>query len=283
MPRKREPKLKTSCNSCSSAKVRCQKDSAVSESTSWCLRCVELNLECVYGISQRKGKPFKQPRQNELSPLHVENERQNSDSKSTYPWPSTSWNLSDVGRPIDFSSVELDYSLKDSHHDTLGTASIGQHSVCSIMTDASSFMLKLDTLLHGTCDITGNTDQLWPAIRSVRNRLNQVLRCRCNTCTSDPNIVFLLATLGSKLSGSYRDLLGCLSPAANTSLDNSTYSAVNLLRTEVNEFKETCSLIREKATESNESKGVSEAFYELLHNRVNNLLCSLDDAIAIPI
>ncbi|KAJ5852596.1 transcriptional regulator family: Fungal Specific TF [Penicillium soppii] len=46
-----QPKLRTSCDPCSSSKVRCTKEKP------GCSRCSRNGLECVYGRSQRKGKP----------------------------------------------------------------------------------------------------------------------------------------------------------------------------------------------------------------------------------
>lgn len=44
-------KLRTTCDSCASSKVRYNKQKPI------CRRCTALNLDCVYGPSRRKGKP----------------------------------------------------------------------------------------------------------------------------------------------------------------------------------------------------------------------------------
>ena len=49
-PGHKSPKLRTSCDSCASAKVRCSKEHPK------CERCIECNFSCVYGLSMKHGK-----------------------------------------------------------------------------------------------------------------------------------------------------------------------------------------------------------------------------------
>jgi hypothetical protein len=50
-------KLRSTCDSCASSKVRCNKQKPA------CRRCMTLKLDCLYGQSRRKGKPsFKGPK-----------------------------------------------------------------------------------------------------------------------------------------------------------------------------------------------------------------------------
>ena len=49
----RPPKIRTSCDSCATAKVRCSKERPR------CERCIECNFSCVYGLSMKHGKGSK--------------------------------------------------------------------------------------------------------------------------------------------------------------------------------------------------------------------------------
>ncbi|KAL8786125.1 MAG: hypothetical protein Q9213_002991 [Squamulea squamosa] len=60
MPRTaRQPKLRSSCDGCGAAKLKCDRDQPT------CGRCQSLELVCVYGVSQKTGKP---PRETLHSP-----------------------------------------------------------------------------------------------------------------------------------------------------------------------------------------------------------------------
>lgn len=60
MPRAaRQPKLRSSCDGCGTAKLKCDRGKPV------CGRCQSLALVCVYGVSRKTGKP---PRETLLSP-----------------------------------------------------------------------------------------------------------------------------------------------------------------------------------------------------------------------
>jgi hypothetical protein len=56
------PKLRSSCDSCGTAKVRCDR------SQPECGRCANLGLACVYGLSRQSGKP---PRKRPLTDLEA--------------------------------------------------------------------------------------------------------------------------------------------------------------------------------------------------------------------
>ena len=49
-PDRKTPKVRTSCDSCATAKVRCSKERPR------CERCIECNFSCVYGLSMKHGK-----------------------------------------------------------------------------------------------------------------------------------------------------------------------------------------------------------------------------------
>lgn len=55
----REPKLRSSCDACGAAKLKCDRGQAE------CGRCLSLGLQCVYGVSRKMGKP---PRERLLKP-----------------------------------------------------------------------------------------------------------------------------------------------------------------------------------------------------------------------
>jgi hypothetical protein len=58
------PKLRTSCDACGFAKVKCDRGSK-------CGRCNTMNLDCVYGPSRKFGKPQrKKPRTDYSTPSH---------------------------------------------------------------------------------------------------------------------------------------------------------------------------------------------------------------------
>ncbi|KAH6645458.1 hypothetical protein BKA67DRAFT_113096 [Truncatella angustata] len=50
----RQPKLRSSCNGCGSAKVKCDRDQPM------CGRCATLGITCVYGVSRKMGKPARE-------------------------------------------------------------------------------------------------------------------------------------------------------------------------------------------------------------------------------
>ncbi|KAF2268206.1 hypothetical protein CC78DRAFT_16957 [Lojkania enalia] len=54
----RKPKLRTSCDACSTSKVKCSKQHPT------CARCTLSGIQCVYGISRRHGKPPRKQRSN---------------------------------------------------------------------------------------------------------------------------------------------------------------------------------------------------------------------------
>jgi len=54
----RRLKLRASCDSCAASKVKCSKDHPV------CARCSANNLQCVYGISRKHGKPGRMRKRN---------------------------------------------------------------------------------------------------------------------------------------------------------------------------------------------------------------------------
>lgn len=289
MRKQQKRKLKTSCNSCSSAKVRCEKNQShdPSAASNTCLRCAQQNLKCVYDVSQRKGKPFKLYQRSELHevPQNVDGEHQDFDNNSTtptetnstYPWPKTGWNLSDVGPAIDFSSVFIDL--------TGGSGSVltRQHDIYTVMADASSQLSALDNSINDTFDTTENMQQSLTGCCAIRNLLLEVLNCRCHTCTNESSMVFLLATLGSKLSDNYKNISTRLALALQIHPvvgSNAYLAAAHSLRLEINQFQEICQLIREKMSSNGESKAVGEAFYEMLHGRVERLLSSLNGLLA---
>ncbi|KAK0631164.1 hypothetical protein B0T17DRAFT_507579 [Bombardia bombarda] len=55
-PRNATPRLRSSCNSCGSAKVKCD------QGQPQCGRCTNLGLKCIYGMSRKFGRPPKRTR-----------------------------------------------------------------------------------------------------------------------------------------------------------------------------------------------------------------------------
>lgn len=65
MPSHKSPKVRTSCDPCASAKVRCSKEHPR------CERCIESNFPCIYGLSMKHGKGSQKRRQPEIQPASV--------------------------------------------------------------------------------------------------------------------------------------------------------------------------------------------------------------------
>jgi hypothetical protein len=304
--RQQEPKLKTSCNNCSSAKVRCEKDTDASVDSPTCQRCTQQNLECVYGVSQRKGKPFQpypkskpanvaqnvdngEGQQNpdnnnnpNCNPQRNNNKSNTTNTDNTYPWPKTGWNLSDVGPEIDFSFVSQNPS------DDIELTLPQTHDMCTVMSNLRSHLSALEKLLDSTygSDISNNVaDQYLTELRTIRATIQQLLSCKCHTCHHDTVIVFLLATLGSSLSESYRRIVVNLLTALGAAIDNNTKpihltTFASSLQLEIARFRVICHLIREKASRHPEAKAVGEAFYKMLCGQVKSSSDFLDIFIA---
>ena len=62
MPSQKSPKVRSSCDPCACAKVRCSKDHPR------CERCIESNFSCVYGLSMKHGKGSQKRRQPTIQP-----------------------------------------------------------------------------------------------------------------------------------------------------------------------------------------------------------------------
>jgi hypothetical protein len=271
----------------------------VSADSPTCVRCTQQNLECVYGVSQRRGKPF-QPypkskpanvarnadigeeqqtpdNSNSKSDTGARNvdhgeEQQNLDNSSitnkdkTYPWPNTGWNLSDVGPEIDFSLVS--HIPNDNIELTLPL----NHDMCGVMSILRLHLAKVEKLLNSTCgsDIPKSVaDQYLTEFRIIRATIQQLLICKCYTCHQDSAIMFLLATLSSSLIESCRSLVTNLMMALAAAWNNSSKIAdlttfASSLQPELDQFKEICHLIRERTSRHSRAKAVGEAFYEML-------------------
>lgn len=322
--KQQEPKLKTSCNNCTSAKVGCKKHADASADTSKCVRCTQQNVECVYDVSQRKGKPF-QPyprnkpaevarnvshsqgqqdldnnsnngskpdnapqnvdhREKQQNSGNVNNGSSNGNSHSTtnkdttYPWPITGWNLSDIYRKVDYSSVSQNPT--DDSELTLPR----KHDICSIMSNLRAHLLKLEKLLNNTYgsyipkDVS---DEYVIEFRTIRATIQQLLCCKCDICRDDTAQAFLLATLSLSLSESYRSIMMNLGMALSEVCEDadkittlSTFAAS--LEPELVHFGEICHLIREKCTRHPDFKAVGEAYYEMLKIQGEGYLSLLD-------
>ncbi|PSN61578.1 hypothetical protein BS50DRAFT_504391, partial [Corynespora cassiicola Philippines] len=47
----RAPKVRQSCDTCQASKIRCGQERPS------CRRCVKYNIDCVYSVSRRAGRP----------------------------------------------------------------------------------------------------------------------------------------------------------------------------------------------------------------------------------
>lgn len=123
-----QPKLRTSCDACGAAKVKC--DRAQPE----CERCVSHNIPCVYGVSRKMGKPPRErlrqsPEQTSNGPDGLgENKRSKGSGDSGDTSISTSSSLAAGHVPLawdhvnDSSMVNLDPwpSLPEPHNFDFG-------------------------------------------------------------------------------------------------------------------------------------------------------------------
>lgn len=104
MLRLKPPRVRGSCDSCATAKVRCSKDRPS------CERCIECNLSCVYGLSMKHGKGAQKRRQPEaqtgtsifgFTPISSE-QKYESDLRRSF-----SELLENVGSSVNVSSPHL--------------------------------------------------------------------------------------------------------------------------------------------------------------------------------
>lgn len=178
VPGQKPPKVRTSCDSCATAKVRCSKERPR------CERCIECNFSCVYGLSMKHGKGSKKRRHPAYQPVTdgfqstpVSSEQKYDDDiqqsfselledigstanvSSTQPWPSTidvtMKNTTMRSTPPATASLVFDDSLW-AHaiaHGHAGTNSTGTMSP-TIHGPASVYLESLDDTLFSL----SNTD-----------------------------------------------------------------------------------------------------------------------------
>lgn len=92
----RQEKLRSSCDGCSSSKVRCEKQHPS------CFRCQELGQVCIYGKSRRRGKPASKPYGSGTAPS----------GKAVHPTWDYSTELSQVSiENFDYSSWQMSQIL----------------------------------------------------------------------------------------------------------------------------------------------------------------------------
>ncbi|KAK4464790.1 hypothetical protein QBC42DRAFT_317632 [Cladorrhinum samala] len=108
-PRVSNRKLRSSCNSCGSAKVRCDRQHPQ------CRRCASNGLECIYELSRRFGRP---PRRR--TPVKTIHTREANDSSAIIQHPPELEAVSDAGSsPMELSTTHpepapgLDFELLD--------------------------------------------------------------------------------------------------------------------------------------------------------------------------
>ena len=79
----RRLKLRASCDSCAASKVKCSKDHPV------CARCSANNLQCVYGVSRKHGKPGRIRKRNpDGTPFIKASKQRLSPDRSDFSKPS---------------------------------------------------------------------------------------------------------------------------------------------------------------------------------------------------
>ncbi len=104
IPGRRPQTVRTSCDSCAAAKVRCSKERPI------CERCIECNFSCVYGLSMKHGKgtqkrrpPESHPATNGFQPTPVTSEQKYENELQR----SFSDLLENVGSTATVSSTQL--------------------------------------------------------------------------------------------------------------------------------------------------------------------------------
>ncbi|KFY76986.1 hypothetical protein V499_03506 [Pseudogymnoascus sp. VKM F-103] len=78
MPKRWNPKLRSSCDGCGAAKLKCDREQPE------CGRCVSHGMQCVYGFSRKMGKPPRDKLRATLLPASSEHPEQPKTAGSTY-------------------------------------------------------------------------------------------------------------------------------------------------------------------------------------------------------
>lgn len=159
-----------------------------------------------------------------------------------------------------------------------------KHDMCSVMSNLRSHLLKLEKLLNTTYGDPISkpvADQYRTEFCTIRATIQQLLYCKCRTCYYDSTMIFLLATLSSSLSKSYRSIamnifmnLPSSEEDSNTSED--LVPLVSSLKLEMYHFRDICRVIREKTSKDPRAKIVGEAFHEMLCGEVKDVSRQLD-------
>jgi hypothetical protein len=236
-------KLRSTCNNCALSKVRCNKKKPV------CQRCETHKLPCVYGPSQRRGKPLstaqhqsvQYPWTNNSDPFDMMNpislfSNPMSSASSFTPdlWPTYSPpSLDTSGSSGEDSSVLI---MSDINTNTNTTKATLEHnpnpsvrltfapldSPCVGETCASTVFCTLGTLcqMGAVCNSDMGAEHISSGIilktnRLAIQRLQELLRKGCEHCVRQTNLAFLLSTALSKIIAWYRAVFdGMADPSA---------------------------------------------------------------------
>lgn len=90
-PTPRQPKLRSSCDACGAAKLRCDRDQPE------CSRCVSYGITCHYGVSRKMGKPRRDRNQNPPSSTAEKPTLTSTEVELTFPEVPGSWDTLDDG------------------------------------------------------------------------------------------------------------------------------------------------------------------------------------------
>ncbi|KAK0725525.1 hypothetical protein B0H67DRAFT_551076 [Lasiosphaeris hirsuta] len=239
------PKLRSSCNSCGLAKVRCDR------SRPECRRCIDLGLQCVYGVSRKFGRP---PRR-KLPPIlasemtHDEPGLRFGDNPERPPEPnqnSLSFRL-DNGPPLGFELFDplqvsewpqFDLATFGNNsipeatpngQDILGTEEprndtnptpLGSHSCARESYEIFADLICPAPNLHApdsnSNTVTANLDQVLHFNRKAIKRLSRLLEC---SCAKSGHRVMVHASIISRILIWYQQAAGlnCASQGSQTS------------------------------------------------------------------
>ncbi|KAF2475852.1 uncharacterized protein BDR25DRAFT_339825 [Lindgomyces ingoldianus] len=237
-PRIGRPKLRTSCDECGAAKLRCDRGQPE------CGRCVSHGISCVYGVSRKMGKPPRQkPRS---SSVQVSTDQVNvteacdtaddmidlegSFDQSTLPLSAftsldfNEWPNVDQFNTSLFPNTPESYATHFTIHPVQPSKShpavdqILPHHDCSRKAyDMLGRLSLFDDRSLGTPLAADEVpfDHVLRLSREASEQLSKLLACSCAPC---PSLTFVKASIISKILSWYHQAAICMQVAASRAL-----------------------------------------------------------------
>ena len=219
----RQPKLRSSCDRCGVAKLKCDRGRPQ------CGRCAPLGLECVYGVSRKMGKPAREKLRLPEIPVIPRRPEEYTGSISTDGPDDNSCNRSATGSVSDVviknsgpsqsvNSVPSAWGAGDSDNNIFMT-SVDASDL--LQSDLSGSSVSNFTSLDFYCDILGTNLQTGPLSTFGSPKFEGYPSSAAETTASQPqideNVFFDSASMLSASSGFHDclreayDILGSLS------------------------------------------------------------------------